>query len=82
MPLLGVRAGRLGVRDSLEAILEAIEDVSTAYSWNVVVEVVVKAVSEFVDAAEVFREYAARAAREADEAQFAAEFLKLLLRKQ
>ena len=82
MPLLGVRAGRLGVRDSLEAILEAIEDVSTAYTWNVVVEIVAKAVNEFVEAAEVFREYAARAAREADEAQFAAEFLKLLLRKQ
>ena len=70
------------MRDSLEAILEAIEDVSTAYSWNGVVEIVVKAVSEFVEAAEVFREYAARAAREADEAQFAAEFLKLLLRNQ
>jgi O-acetyl-ADP-ribose deacetylase (regulator of RNase III) len=82
MPLLGVRAGELEVRDSLEAILETIEDVSTAYTWTVTVEIVVKAVSEFVEAAEVFRDYAARAVREAEDAQFAAEFLKLLLRKQ
>jgi O-acetyl-ADP-ribose deacetylase (regulator of RNase III) len=82
MPLLGARAGGLGVRDCLEAILEAIEDVSTTYGWDVVVEIVVKEVEEFVKAAEVFREYAARATREAEDAQFAAEFLKLLLRKQ
>jgi O-acetyl-ADP-ribose deacetylase (regulator of RNase III) len=82
MPLLGVRAGGLGVRESLEAILEAVEDASTAYTWNVVVEIVVNTVREFVQAAEVFREFAARATREAEDAQFAAEFLKLLLRKQ
>jgi O-acetyl-ADP-ribose deacetylase (regulator of RNase III) len=82
MPLLGARAGGLGVRDCLEAILEAIEDVSTNYSWTVDVELVVHDVAEFVEAAKLFRDYGGRAAREAEDAEVAAQFLKLLLRKQ
>jgi O-acetyl-ADP-ribose deacetylase (regulator of RNase III) len=82
MPLFGAGAGGLAVRRSLEAILETIEDVSTAYNWNLEVEIVVKNVDEFVEAAGVFREYGDRAWREAADAQFEAEFLKLLLRKQ
>jgi O-acetyl-ADP-ribose deacetylase (regulator of RNase III) len=82
MPLIGAWVGGLGVRQSLEAILETIEDVSAAYSWSLEVEIVVWDVDEFVEAAEVFREFGDRAWREAEDAQFAAEFLKLLLRKQ
>ena len=82
MPLFGVGAGGLAVRRSLEAILETIEDVSTAYNWNLEVEIVVKDVDKFVEAAEVFREYGGRAVREAEDAELAAQFLKLLLRKQ
>ena len=82
MPLLGAGVGGLDVRQSLEAILEAIEDVSTAYNWTLDVEIVVKDVDEFVEAAGVFREYGGRASREAEDAELAAEFLKLLLRKQ
>jgi O-acetyl-ADP-ribose deacetylase (regulator of RNase III) len=82
MPLFGVGAGGLAVRRSLEAILETIEDVSTAYNWNLEVEIVVGDVERFVEAAGVFREYGDRAWREAEDAKFEAEFLKLLLRKQ
>lgn len=82
MPLFGAGAGELGVRQSLEAILETIEDVSTAYNWNLEVEIAVRTVDKFVEAAEVFREFGDRAWREAKDAQFAAAFLKLLLRKQ
>jgi O-acetyl-ADP-ribose deacetylase len=82
MPLLGAGVGGLGVRQSLEAILEAIEDVSTAYNWTLDVEIVVRDVDEFVKVAGAFREYGGRASREAEDAEQAAEFLKLLLRKQ
>jgi O-acetyl-ADP-ribose deacetylase (regulator of RNase III) len=82
MPLFGAGAGGLTVRRSLEAILETIEDVSTAYTWNLEVELVVRDVEQFVEAAGVFREYGDRAWREAEDAQFEAEFLRLLLRKQ
>jgi O-acetyl-ADP-ribose deacetylase (regulator of RNase III) len=82
MPLLGEGAGGLGVHQALEAILEAIEDASTNYPWTVDVELVVKDVQEFVEAAKLFRDYGGRAAREAEDAEMAAQFLKLLLKKQ
>jgi len=82
MPLLGEGVGGLGVQQALEAILEAIEDVSTNYSWTVDVELVVHDVEKFVEAGGLFREYGGRAAREAEDAEVAAQFLKLLLRKQ
>ena len=82
MPLLGEGTGGLGVHQALEAILEAIEDASTNYLWTVDVELVVQDVEEFVEAAKLFRDYGGRAAREAEDAEVAAQFLKLLLRKQ
>src|SRR4030042_1841114 len=81
MPLLGEGVGGLGVQQALEAILEAIEDVSTNYSWTVDVELVVHDVEKFVEAGGLFREYGGRAAREAEDAEGAAQFLKLLLRE-
>jgi O-acetyl-ADP-ribose deacetylase (regulator of RNase III) len=82
MPLLGAGGGGLGAGQSLEAILEAIEDASTGYSWDLAVDIVVIHADEFVEAAKTFREFAASASRQAEDAQFEADFLKLLLRKQ
>jgi O-acetyl-ADP-ribose deacetylase (regulator of RNase III) len=82
MPLLGAGTRGLGVHQALEAILEAIEDVSTNYPWTVEVEIVVRDIEEFVEAAKLFRDYGGHAAREAEDAEVAAQFLKLLLRKQ
>jgi O-acetyl-ADP-ribose deacetylase (regulator of RNase III) len=82
MPLLGAGRGGLRASQSLEATLEAIEDVSAAYTWELAVDIVVRNAQEFVEAAAVFREFGQKASREAEDAQLEADFLKLLLRKQ
>jgi O-acetyl-ADP-ribose deacetylase (regulator of RNase III) len=82
MPLLGAGRGGLGASRSLEAMLEAIEDVSAAYTWELAIDIVVRNAQEFTEAATVFREFGQKASREAEDAQLEADFLKLVLRKQ
>jgi O-acetyl-ADP-ribose deacetylase (regulator of RNase III) len=81
MLLFGAGVGGLGVRRSLEAILETIEDVSSAYDWRLEVEIVVRDEDEFTEATQVFQGHKNRAARAQGEDKLGTEFLNEFLRK-
>jgi O-acetyl-ADP-ribose deacetylase (regulator of RNase III) len=81
MPLFGAGVGGLGVEQSLEAVLETIEDIAGAYDRDLVVEIVVYGDEEFQQATEVFQGYKDRSSRSKEEDELAAQFLRDLLRK-
>ena len=81
MPLFGAGVGGLGVRQSLEAILETIEDTSSTYDSSLEVEIVVRDEDEFTEATQVFQGHKNRAARVQEEDKLATEFLDEFLRK-
>jgi predicted nucleotidyltransferase len=81
MPLFGAGVGGLGVQQSLEAVLETLEEVGATYDRELAIEIVVYGDDEFAEVTQAFEGYKDRASRSKEEDDLAAEFLKQLLNK-
>jgi O-acetyl-ADP-ribose deacetylase (regulator of RNase III) len=81
MPLFGAGVGGLGVEQSLEAVLETVEEVGGAFDRDLAIEIVVYGDDEFEQATGVFEAYKDRSSRSKEEDELAAQFLKDLLGK-
>jgi O-acetyl-ADP-ribose deacetylase (regulator of RNase III) len=81
MPLFGAGVGGLTVEQSLEAVLETVEEVAGSYGRDLVIEIAVFGTDEFAQVSEAFEGYKDRASRSKEEDQLAADFLKELLHK-
>jgi O-acetyl-ADP-ribose deacetylase (regulator of RNase III) len=81
MPLFGAGVGGLGVQQSLEAVLETVEQAGATYDRDLAIEIVVYGDDEFAEVTEAFRAYKDRASRSKEEDDLAAEFLKHFLKK-
>jgi len=81
MPLFGAGVGGLTVGQSLEAVLETVEDIGSTYDRDLSIEIVVYGEDEFAEVTEAFEAYKDRASRSKEEDDLAAEFLKQLLHK-
>ncbi len=80
MPLFGAGVGGLGVRQSLEAILETIEEGASAFDQELAIEIVIRDQEEFEEAGSILREFKDRTRRSKEEDELAAEYLKTLLK--
>ena len=81
MPLFGAGVGGLTVGQSLEAVLETVEEIGSTYDRDLSIEIVVYGEDEFAEVTEAFEAYKDRASRSKEEDDLAAEFLKQLLHK-
>jgi O-acetyl-ADP-ribose deacetylase (regulator of RNase III) len=81
MPLFGAGVGGLTPGQSLEAVLETLEEIGATYDREIAIEIVVFGTDEFEEVSEAFEGYQDRASRSKEEDQLAADFLKELLRK-
>jgi O-acetyl-ADP-ribose deacetylase (regulator of RNase III) len=81
MPLFGAGVGGLGVQQSLEAVLETLEEVGATYDRDLAIEIVVYGDDEFAEVTAAFEGYKDRASRSKEEDDLAAEFLKQFLQK-
>jgi O-acetyl-ADP-ribose deacetylase (regulator of RNase III) len=79
LPLFGAGVGGLSVEISLATILEALETAAAGVPSPLSVEIVVRDVEEFQQAAAVFQEYEGREARQAEEDRLAEEAVRKLL---
>jgi len=71
----------LTVGQSLEAVLETVEEIGSTYDRDLSIEIVVYGEDEFAEVTEAFEAYKDRASRSKEEDDLAAEFLKQLLHK-
>ena len=81
MPLFGAGVGGLNEGQSLEAVLETLEEAGSRYDRELAIEIVVYGDDEFAEVTEAFDGYKDRASRSKEEDALAAEFLKQLLNK-
>jgi O-acetyl-ADP-ribose deacetylase (regulator of RNase III) len=81
MPLFGAGVGGLTVSQSLEAVLETVEELGATYDRELTIEIVVYGDDEFKVVTKAFKAYRDRASRSKEEDDLAAEFLKQLLNK-
>jgi O-acetyl-ADP-ribose deacetylase len=81
MPLFGAGVGGLTVEQSLEAVLETVEEIASTYDRDLAIEIVVYGDDEFVQVTEAFEGYKDRTSRSKEEDELAAEFLKDFLHK-
>jgi O-acetyl-ADP-ribose deacetylase (regulator of RNase III) len=79
MPLFGAGVGGLAVQQSLEVVLETVEEAGATYDRDLAIEIVVYGGDEFAEATEAFEGYKDRASRSKEEDNLAAEFLKQFL---
>jgi O-acetyl-ADP-ribose deacetylase (regulator of RNase III) len=81
MPLFGAGVGGLTVEQSLESVLETIEEIGGTYDRDLTIEIVVFGTDEFAKVTKAFQGYKDRTSRSKEEDELAAEFLKELLHK-
>jgi O-acetyl-ADP-ribose deacetylase (regulator of RNase III) len=81
MPLFGAGVGGLTVEQSLEAVLETVEETGATYDRDLAIEIVVYGDDEFAEVTEAFEGYQDRASRSKEEDALAADFLNELLKK-
>jgi O-acetyl-ADP-ribose deacetylase (regulator of RNase III) len=81
MPLFGAGVGGLTVEQSLEAVLETVEEIGATYDRELTIEIVVYGDDEFAEVTEAFEGYQDRASRSKEEDALAADFLNELLKK-
>jgi O-acetyl-ADP-ribose deacetylase (regulator of RNase III) len=81
MPLFGAGVGGLTVGQSLEAVLETVEELGGTYDRDLMIEIVVFGTDEFAEVTEAFQGYKDRTSRSKEEDELAAEFLKEFLHK-
>jgi O-acetyl-ADP-ribose deacetylase len=79
LPLFGAGVGGLGVGESMETVLDALEGLGTDWSWRRVhVEVVVLDPQDYEEAQRAWRAFLPRARRDAEASQAAEAYLRLL----
>lgn len=81
MPLFGAGVGGLTVEQSLEAVLETVEEIGATYDRDLAIEIVVYGKDEFAKVTKAFQEYKDRTSRSKEEDELAAEFLKEFLHR-
>jgi O-acetyl-ADP-ribose deacetylase (regulator of RNase III) len=81
MPLFGAGVGGLTVEQSLEAVLETVEEIGATYDRELQIEIVVYGKDEFAKVTKAFQGYKDRTSRSKEEDELAAEFLKEFLHR-